>query len=129
MGHEVRMGDGSAVGTKGTKAPRRATALARHEAGRAALRVEPSDAPNRAGATIQGASGMASADAQRLVGTLLAGESPLIDAKEAARTLGLSVKRTREWCREAGVLRLEQGHYVRFSRVSFLAAIAVRLRA
>jgi len=120
---------GSAAGTDGTTASRRATALRDDGAGRAALRNRSGARPSRAGTGMEPAPQMASPGARRLALELLGGAAPLIDVKEAARTLGLSTKRTREWCRAAGVLRLEQGHYIRFSRVSFLAAIADRLQS
>lgn len=118
---------GSAAGTDGTRALRRADALAKPGSGRAALRMGSQTEPSRGRAGVDGATETASADAQRLAGALLAGADPLMDFKEAARTLGLSVRRTRDWCRRAGVHRIEEGHYVRLSRVSFLAAIASRL--
>ena len=49
---------------------------------------------------------------------------PLMDYKEVAATLGLSVPRARLWCRRHGVALIREGRWHRVVRVSLLDTIA-----
>ena len=52
---------------------------------------------------------------------------PLMDYKEVAATLGLSVPRARLWCRRHSVALLQEGRWVRVVRASLLETIARRI--